>query len=213
MIDETFSEEQKIAWFAGWFEGEGSIVVTQPSKRGGRYVRMSGASTDEDSIDAIISIVGGNKSSKIVGREAHHKDQWIWTLTKTEDAIALAEKIYPFMTSRRKAQIDHAIENQSWAEAPTRDELFDSHLERQGGCLVWTGAADQFGFGTGFNVGENKRFQAHRYNYLRVKGEVPRRLANMCGNKLCVDPSHWVRDRKQDKELWSQLHCSAVDET
>lgn len=76
-----------------------------------------------------------------------------------------------------------------------REELFWSKAQRQGDCLVWTGATDSSGYGN-FAVwlSETKRSarSAHRVAFELVRGEIPEgcELDHLCRNILCIEPAH-----------------------
>lgn len=206
MIDETYSEEIWIAWFAGWFEGEGSISVTQPKKFGGVYLKLSGGTTDED-IARVLVRFGGNIHGPFETKTPSGntgKPMWYWQLTKTNEVKDLVEKILPFLSERRTSQVNVALEKQRWAQMPTEEERFRSKLTPSGNCLIWNGGLDRYGFGSLCLDGGSKRKQAHRYAFELEGLHVPVKLKNVCGDKKCVRPEHWV-DIK--------LYATALDES
>jgi hypothetical protein len=58
------------------------------------------------------------------------------------------------------------------------------------GCCVWTGARNRKGYGHFYF--EGRTVQAHRWNYQRVFGRIPRdrQLDHLCRNRACVNPHH-----------------------
>lgn len=58
------------------------------------------------------------------------------------------------------------------------------------GCWLWVGGIQKAGYGT-FHYG-NKKFLAHRFAYLVVRGEIDAglQLDHLCRNKACVNPWH-----------------------
>lgn len=200
MIDETYTTEVKLAWLAGWFEGEGSIVATKPSKHGGSYISIRGASTDEDVIDFLQKNWQGSKSGpllRLTPSGSPAKPIYTWQLTRTQECIELIEKLYPFLSTRRQKQVDKVLATQKWAVMPTIEERFDNLTEKtEDGCLIWQGHIDRFGFGTWCQT-VNQRIQAHRFSFQREFGYLPSRLKNICGSKSCVNPYHWRSARDE----------------
>lgn len=195
MIDENMTREIALAWLAGWFEGEGSVTNTSSFKRkyGGVYLAIKGGSTDEDVVTAICGYFGGNVAGPYhrktpLGRTA--KPFWMWQVTKTQEATDLLKEIYPFLSTRRKKQIDDALEAQRWAILPTEQERFWSKVINEGDCKLWSGGKDRYGFGSFIISGSRK--QAHRYALEIAGQDIPRRLKNLCGNKNCVNADHWA---------------------
>lgn len=68
---------------------------------------------------------------------------------------------------------------------------FESKYEIDGsGCFVWQAGVSTQGYGK-FKVG-GKTALAHRWNYQRVKGEIPKGMVldHLCRNRRCVNPEH-----------------------
>lgn len=206
MIDETYSEEIWIAWFAGWFEGEGSISFTKPKKFGGVYLKLSGGTTDED-VARVLCRFGGYIHGPFETKTPSGtpgKPMWHWQLTKTNEVKDLALKILPFLSERRTEQVQVALHRQQWANMPTEEERFASKLTSSGDCLIWNGGLDRYGFGSLCLNGGSRRKQAHRYAFELRGLKVPRRLKNRCGNKRCVNTDHWIDEK---------LYLTAMDES
>ena len=72
------------------------------------------------------------------------------------------------------------------------EDSFTARTARgEGGCLLWTGAKDEHGYGLIF-VGA-KMVRVHRYSWARANGaEVPRLMPvhHKCAVRLCVEPDH-----------------------
>lgn len=71
------------------------------------------------------------------------------------------------------------------------DALLAAKLEvRPSGCIEWTGALNDMGYG---NIGRGGRtFHTHRYAYTLIIGPVPEGLVldHLCGNRCCVNVAH-----------------------
>lgn len=61
--------------------------------------------------------------------------------------------------------------------------------QRQGACLIWTGATDQDGYGYFKRKGVRAR-RAHRAVYEIVLGLVPKVLMHSCDRRNCVALQH-----------------------
>ena len=100
-----------IAWFAGLFEGEGSVSVTKPRKdRNSKGIALRLTSTDADVLDLISdrvglgSITGPFDPPSRLGK----KKVWHWQLTGVA-AVELLREIQPFLGYRRSGKIEEAI--------------------------------------------------------------------------------------------------------
>lgn len=195
MTDETYELQdiEKIAWAAGWFEGEGSTVArTYKGKPHLSYMRLSGDSTDLDTLQRIQSYIGGSiKGPKMrlapSGEQA--KPIWTWAINDTKLAREAALKLQPFLSSRRSKKIDDIISQIKFYNPPTSDERFWSLVIKEEKCWLWVGYIDKYGFGT-WLYEKNKRKQAHRYSYEAIT-PTKAKLKNLCGTKHCVNPEHW----------------------
>jgi hypothetical protein len=87
-------QEEKIAWFAGLFEGEGTFCITN-----GFASKISITSTDKDVLLKVQEYFQGNliESKK---QKNHHKIPYIWSLCG-EKGIHLILSIQKFLSKRR----------------------------------------------------------------------------------------------------------------
>jgi hypothetical protein len=98
------SDESDWAWFAGLFEGEGSI-----SFRGKNSVSLYIGSTDQDVLQRVRSIVGGN-----VGGPYKHRDRltskpyFQWRLYQQNMVEQAIERIKPYLLTRRSTRLSEA---------------------------------------------------------------------------------------------------------
>lgn len=80
--------------------------------------------------------------------------------------------------------------------SPTRREFIrfprkvDTHGDRKDVC--WTWLANTFGDGRGQVTYKQKKWQAHKWLYCALRGNVPQgmELDHLCRNGLCVNPYH-----------------------
>src|SRR5262249_42311059 len=100
----------EIAWAAGLYEGEGTIVrIAKVGKNGGPSSWMSIRMTDREPIEEMVRIFGGSFSDKVrVPSETAkgYKVKYGWRVSAWRDIIRVAEAIYPWLSPRRKAQVD-----------------------------------------------------------------------------------------------------------
>ena len=106
------TNEQALFWFAGLYEGEGSVQGRHYQNRtNGRYyfsLSLRIDSTDEDTLITLQKYFGGkiNPRRKLL---QNRKPIWIWQLARKDEVIALVEQIIPYMSKRRQAQLTDAI--------------------------------------------------------------------------------------------------------
>jgi len=80
--------------------------------------------------------------------------------------------------------------------SPDREKI-ESKLYRytknsDAGCILWTGAINNRGYGIVWDSERKKSLPAHCRAYELHVGPVPEgtELAHLCGNKSCVNPQH-----------------------
>lgn len=106
------------AWFAGIFEGQGSVVYHRSARH---RVRLQFKSTDEDVVQLAASRVGG----KVFGPYQYRyrdgilrKAFWIWT-SDGLDPRAIATEIWPWLGMRRRSRLtDFALAPREAPSAP-----------------------------------------------------------------------------------------------
>ena len=97
--------ESEIAWLAGLFEGEGSIIHRPTG--GGRpgyqrriVIRMS----DRDVLAKVQSLFGGTlKAAPRPSAPAHWKSMWVWHVTRWDDIEQILGWLLPHFGERRHA--------------------------------------------------------------------------------------------------------------
>lgn len=75
---------------------------------------------------------------------------------------------------------------------PSDEERFWSHVEKTGGCWLWTASRSKQGRGYGQFFAGRVRINAHRYSWEFHRGPIPPGLVVMhrCDNPPCVNPAH-----------------------
>lgn len=117
----------------------------------------------------------------------------------------------PFPTAVPLSRARLAFAERRPPHAPEPPESrFWRRVRREGGCLVWTGYRNRFGYGV-FGVGRFRRLLAHRYSYMLKNGRVPAgaHVAQSCGRKACVAPAHLVLLPRGGR-LWSRWRKAAA---
>lgn len=94
----------QIAWAAGLFEGEGSIVmVRRPDGYWHRSLNLN--MTDEDVVRRFAEVVGvGTVRKARAPLQPHHKQQWHWSCQRWEDIAATLRAFLPYFGDRRRAK-------------------------------------------------------------------------------------------------------------
>ncbi len=107
------------AYFAGLFDGEGSINIVRgvsgkrnEARRSSWGVVCSVKMTDEETIKAMRDCFGGNMGEKYSYRRNGNKPQFYWQ-TRAKSAMAFLRKIYPYLKiKKREADIAFLFEGE-----------------------------------------------------------------------------------------------------
>jgi len=97
--------DQDFHWLSGLLEGEGSFLKTSPSES--NKPKISIQMTDLDIIQRVANLFGVS-ATYIKSRNPKHKDSYSAKVTGLK-AVELMKRLYPFMGSRRKQQIEAAL--------------------------------------------------------------------------------------------------------
>lgn len=99
-------QEADFHWLVGLLEGEGSFGKSPPSAPGG--VRIAVQMTDRDVIERVAALWGVSFCGTSTAKK-HHKKGWS-TQIRGSRAGVLMEQLKPFMSKRRQAQIEAALD-------------------------------------------------------------------------------------------------------
>ena len=87
--------ESDIAWAAGLFEGEGSIVPNRGS------IRLTLRMTDRDVVERFFQVVGvGRCFEPKLTALPHWKKTWEWTTDRHDEVVQVMELLVPWGTHR-----------------------------------------------------------------------------------------------------------------
>ena len=99
-----------VAWAAGLFEGEGSILV--PTERM-RSIRLRVGSTDRDVLDRLVQVIGGKVRGPYQpnGRNTPpgRKPIYMWEVQGTNPAQQVLRLFWPYLGIRRRARAAEAF--------------------------------------------------------------------------------------------------------
>lgn len=90
---------------------------------------------------------------------------------------------------------------------PIEDRFWSKVEQRDGSCWPWQGATFQkSGYGR-FTMSDDTSVMAHRIAWTLAgrKLNEDQRLLNLCGNRTCINPEHWVPEVPPD-ELYQALN-------
>jgi hypothetical protein len=102
--------ETEIAWAAGLFEGEGSMVIrpTKAEKVQQRfpYVVISLGMCDQDVVERFAELMGYGRVHHYPRSIANpkHKDIWYWQVARRSDCKRIVEMFLPYLGERRSAR-------------------------------------------------------------------------------------------------------------
>jgi len=99
-----------VAWVAGLFEGEGTIVVRENRTKAVYGLELSLASTDEDVVRLFRQVVGVGKIYGPYKYGENRKPYWKWQSYSGEDGVYVLEALLPYFLSRRATKAVAAIE-------------------------------------------------------------------------------------------------------
>jgi hypothetical protein len=98
------SIETNVAWAAGLFEGEGSIMhgsYLRPTGSVATRRRLSMESSDEDVMRRFTAIVGAGSIHEVPGRKSHHKLMFKWETARWADIERILQSFMPYLGERR----------------------------------------------------------------------------------------------------------------
>lgn len=100
------NRSQQIAWFAGLYEGEGSLALAGREKQRA-YIQID--MTDQDVVERCHALFGGTLYGPVFKNSGFNiKPMFQWRLNSQENVWNLLDEIYPYLGERRRGTIDAA---------------------------------------------------------------------------------------------------------
>lgn len=123
--------------------------------------------------------------------------------------------------SRKHQALETKLKAQAWKlgheRKPAKRFLDKVKLDAASGCLLWTAAADSWGYGAFWQDG--KVLRAHRASYDLFCSAIPEGLLlrHTCDTRLCVHPDHLlpgtIQENAQDFKERGESYISCPDST
>lgn len=92
----------------------------------------------------------------------------------------------------------------------TPQASFAARTQRQGQCLIWTGAVKDTGYGAMWDG--QRVVRPHRWIYEQAHGSIPADadIDHVCGNRTCCELTHLrVTTRKQNMENLTRANANS----
>ena len=124
-----------LGWIVGILEGEGCFGAYSDKRRPDTWtVKVQMESTDYDVVLKLNSLYSGrvwesNYPSKKKSFPSA-KDSWRWAISNRHDVKALCVLVYPYMSHRRKLQIDRVLAHCEY-KVNTKKSITSQQLERE----------------------------------------------------------------------------------
>lgn len=104
------ASSEELAWAAGLFEGEGSLVYTKIKNRKDSYkVHVVVSSTDKDVLDTFQKVIGFGPINGPYAPSNGNKLRYVWEVQNFRDCLKATELLYPYLHSRRREKADELI--------------------------------------------------------------------------------------------------------
>lgn len=107
----------EIAWAAGIFEGEGSIVPTHR-----KSIRLQLHMTDQDIVRRFAALVNAGQVYSL--ERGSHKTIYYWTCGQHKAVVAFMDAVWPWLGARRRARWTELLE----LYAATREEAVEARV-------------------------------------------------------------------------------------
>ena len=131
MIQQTYnklSNEQKLIFLAGVFEGEGSFGFWGKEQKNNRYLRAQVRMTDEDIVVRFIDYFKLGSVSAHIPKKNHLKKSWKWTVAG-DKAMVVMLQMAPYLGIRRKEKFEQCC--QSYKQLPHLRKSYLTQLIKQ----------------------------------------------------------------------------------
>lgn len=116
------TEREKLAWAAGFVDGEGSIVIAS-----GKNVRLTVGQVHKAPLVILQEMFGGYMKRE--SRPAGRRDLWVWAVASRKASNAL-RSLFPFLVVKRHQAL-LALQFQSEVRTGLRTQLTDAEKARR----------------------------------------------------------------------------------
>ena len=131
MIQQTYnklSNEQKLIFLAGVFEGEGSFGFWGKDNKNNRYFRIQVRMTDEDIVVRFVDFFKLGYVNSHIPKKDHLKKSWKWTVAG-DRAMDVMLQMAPFLGIRRQEKFNQCC--QSFKQLPHLRKSYLTQLTKQ----------------------------------------------------------------------------------
>jgi hypothetical protein len=131
MIQQTYnklSNEQKLIFLAGVFEGEGSFGFWGKDNKNNRYFRIQVRMTDEDIVVRFVDFFKLGYVNLHIPKKDHLKKSWKWTVAG-DKAMDVMLQMAPFLGIRRQEKFNQCY--QSFKQLPHLRKSYLTQLTKQ----------------------------------------------------------------------------------
>lgn len=104
----TSQDELAVAWAAGLFEGEGSVILYRPHGRA-PHPRIQLSSTDEDVIRRFAAVVGRGRVYGPYQKKDSRLPRFDWTTGSWLNCAEIAGRLWPYLGERRRAKMREVL--------------------------------------------------------------------------------------------------------
>lgn len=126
--------ERELAWAAGLFEGEGTVLISAPVRHNMCSLVVQVANTDRDIIDFFHDRWAGYRAACKMDL-TKHRPAWRWIVTARK-AAGFLRQIRPYIVrSMMGARIDHGLAFQDAKQPGGR--VPSGYLEEQWNAYMW----------------------------------------------------------------------------
>lgn len=119
---------EALAWAAGFYDGEGYMgLVPNRQRPDTASLRISVVQAELPALERFRDSVGGlgTIGKRPPPAKPHHKQQWMWYVSKHETAQAIIAMLWPFLHTTKRAQAKAALmawRNKSHKSGPPQAE-------------------------------------------------------------------------------------------
>src|SRR6266852_1555850 len=103
------TESERWAWVAGFFEGEGCVIVSVTGSTFQR--RLDITNTERDVLDQTVEFAGLGRIAADSHKRPRHKQRLYWYVSAWREIEQVANRIYPFLGRRRRSRLGELLDH------------------------------------------------------------------------------------------------------